>query len=102
MNKIIITGSEGLIGKKVANFFSKKREFKVVKLDKKLGHNLISETEVDKIFKKNKNANYLINLHGFNDHERKNKPQSRNYKDDFLNYHLNNVFSVYLTNLKFI
>ena len=26
MNKIIITGSEGLIGKKVANFFSKKRE----------------------------------------------------------------------------
>jgi len=102
MNKIIITGSEGLIGKKVANFFSKKRGFKVVKLDKKLGYNLISETEVDKIFKKNKNANYLINLHGFNDHERKNKPQSRNYKDDFLNYHLNNVFSVYLTNLKFI
>lgn len=102
MNKIIITGSEGLIGKKVSNFFSKKRGFKVVKLDKKLGHNLISETEVDKIFKKNKNANYLINLHGFNDHEKKNKPQSQNCKDDFLNYHLNNVFSVYLTNLKFV
>ena len=102
MNKIIITGSEGLIGKKVSSFFSKKKKFKIVRLDKKLGHNLISENEVDKIFKKNKDANYLINLHGFNDHIKKNKPKSTNKKNDFLNYHLNNVFSVYLTNIKFI
>ena len=73
MNKIIITGSEGLIGKKVSNFFLKKKGFKIVKLDKKLGHNLTSETEVEEIFKKNKDANYLINLHGFNDHVKKNK-----------------------------
>ena len=102
MNKIIITGSEGLIGKKVSNFFLKKKGFKIVKLDKKLGHNLVSEAKVDEIFKKNKDANYLINLHGFNDHVKKNKPKTANYKNDFLNYHLNNVFSVYLTNLKFI
>ena len=102
MNKIIITGSEGLIGKKVSSFFLKKNKFKIVKLDRKLGHNLVSELEVDKIFKKNKDANYLINLHGFNDHIKTNKTKSLNDKDDFLNYHLNNVFSVYLTNLKFI
>mgnify|MGYP001211029901 CR=1 FL=1 len=104
MNKIIITGSEGLIGKKVSNFFLKKKKFVIVKIDKKLGHNLNSENEVEKIFKKNKDANYLINLHGFNDHVKKNKSKSRSQsrKDDFLNHHLNNVFSVYLTNLKFI
>jgi len=101
MNKIIITGSEGLIGKKVSNFFLKKK-FKIIKLDKKLGHNLNSESEVEKIFKKNKDANYLINLHGFNDHVKKDKSKSTNIKNDFLNYHLNNVFSVYLTNLTFI
>ena len=71
MNKIIITGSEGLIGKKVSNFFLKKK-FKIIKLDKKLGHNLNIESEVEKIFKNNKDANYLINLHGFNDHVKKN------------------------------
>ena len=102
MTKIIITGSEGLIGKKVSKFFLKKKDFKVVKIDKKLGHNLVSESEVDKIFKKNRDACFLINLHGFNDHVKKRKSKSKNLKDDFLNYHLNNVFSVYLTNLKFI
>tara|TARA_Y100000590_G_scaffold455520_1_gene604352 strand:- start:222 stop:893 length:672 start_codon:yes stop_codon:yes gene_type:complete len=101
MTKIIITGSEGLIGKKVSNFFIKKK-FKVIKIDKKLGHNLNSENEVKKIFKKNKDANYLISLHGFNDHVKKYKSKSTNIKNDFLNYHLNNVFSVYLTNLAFI
>ena len=77
-------------------------KLKIVNLDRKLGHNLNSEVDVDKIFKKNKDANYLINLHGFNDHVKKNKSKSQNCKEDFLNYHLDNVFSVYLTNLKFI
>jgi NAD(P)-dependent dehydrogenase (short-subunit alcohol dehydrogenase family) len=102
MNKIIITGSEGLIGKKVSDFFIKKKKFKIIKLDKKLGHDLITENNVDKIFKKHKNANYLINLHGLNDHVKKDKSKSTNDKNDFLNYHLNNVLSVYLTNSKFI
>lgn len=102
MNKIIITGSEGLIGKKVSKFFSKKKDYKVIKLDKRLGHNLTSENEVDKIFKKNKDANYLINLHGLNDHIKNNKSKFEGTKSEFLNFHLNNVFSVYLTNSKFI
>ena len=37
IKKIIITGSEGLIGKKVSNFYLKKKEFRIIKLDKKLG-----------------------------------------------------------------
>ena len=102
MNKIIITGSEGLIGKKVTSFFSKKKNYKVIKLDKKLGHNLTSESDVDEIFKKNKEANYLINLHGLNDHIKSNKSKFSGTKNEFLNFHLNNVFSVYLTNSKFI
>jgi len=102
MNKIIITGSEELIGKKISHFFLKKKKYKVVKIDQKLGHNLTSEIEVNDIFKKNNDASYLINLHGFNDHVKKNKSKIKNYKEDFLNYHLNNVFSVYLTNIKFI
>jgi len=101
MNKIILTGSEGLIGKKVAKFFLKKN-FKVIKFDSKLGHNLNNEKEVSVLFKKNKDTNYLINLHGFKDHVKKKKTKSLNLKHDFLNYHLNNVFSVYLTNLNFI
>jgi len=40
------------IDKKVSNFFLKKK-FKIIKLDKKLGHNLNSESEVEKIFKNN-------------------------------------------------
>ena len=102
IKKIIITGREGLIGKKVSNFYLKKKEFRIIKLDKKLGHNLTSENKVDEIFKKNKDAHYLINLHGFNDHITNDKSELKNHKEDFLNYHLNNVFSVYLTNIKFI
>ena len=82
MKKIIITGSEGLIGKKVSKFFLKKKDFKVVKIDKKLGHNLVSESEVDKIFKKNRDACFLINLHGFNDHVKKRKSKSKNLKEN--------------------
>jgi len=103
MKKIIITGSEGLIGKKVSSYFIKKK-IKIIKLDKLLGHDLTSEDSVDRIFKKNKDANYLINLHGVNDHVKKGnvKNSSLSSKDEFLNFHLNNVFSFYLTNLKFI
>ena len=52
MKKIIITGSSGLIGKKVSNHLKKK--FKVINIDLKLGHNLNDENQVKNIFKKNK------------------------------------------------
>ena len=66
MKKIIITGSSGLIGKKIGSHF--KNRYKLIPIDLKLGHNLNDENQVKKIFRKNSNANYLINLHGLNDH----------------------------------
>ena len=103
MKKIIITGSKGLIGKKVFNYLSKKN--KVFGLDK---HNidLANEIHVQDFFKKNNKFDYLINLHGANEHVVKkgnkiNKVFS-NELEDFNHFFHNNVFSFYLTNKYFI
>ena len=103
MKKILITGSKGLIGKKVLNYFKKKN--KVFGLDK---HNidLSNENEVKNFFKKNNNFNYLINLHGANQHVVKKNdninPIFKNDLENFNHYFHNNVFSLYLTNKYFI
>ena len=107
MKKILITGSEGLIGKKIIKFLKKK--YHVIGLDKKKGINLVNENEVSGFFKKNNNFNFLINLHGANEHVVKTKKQNSklntNFKDDkahFDYFFYNNVFSFYLTNKYFI
>ena len=103
MKKILITGSKGLIGKKVLNYLKKKN--KVFGLDK---HNidLSNENEVKNFFKKNNNFNYLINLHGANQHVVKKNdninPIFKNDLENFNHYFHNNVFSLYLTNKYFI
>ncbi len=103
MKKILITGSKGLIGKKVFNYLKKKN--KVYGIDK---HNvdLSNEQEVKKFFKKNNNFDYLINLHGANEHVlKKNININLSFKNDvesFNHYFHNNVFSFYLTNKYFI
>ncbi len=103
MKKILITGSKGLIGKKVLNYLKKKN--KVFGLDK---HNidLSNENEVKNFFKENNNFNYLINLHGANQHVvKKNDNINPIFKNDlgnFNHYFHNNVFSLYLTNKYFI
>ena len=66
MSKILVTGSEGLIGKKICNYLKKKNQ--VFKLDAKKNINLCNEEDVKKYFKKNNNFDYLINLHGANEH----------------------------------
>ena len=58
MKKIIITGSSGLIGKKIVSYF--RNRYKLIPIDLKLGHNLNDENQVKKIFRKNSNANYLF------------------------------------------
>jgi NAD(P)-dependent dehydrogenase (short-subunit alcohol dehydrogenase family) len=63
--KIIITGSEGLIGKEIGKYLAKKN--KIIKVDLSLGHDLTDEKFVKKWFKENK-ANYLINCFALNDH----------------------------------
>ena len=105
MAKILLTGSNGLIGKKVKNFL--KRKHQVKNIDLKNGINLSSEIQVKKFFQKNKNFNYLINLHGANEHIFKEKYKSKNItssndEEIFDYYFKNNVFSIYLTNKYFI
>lgn len=105
MAKILMTGSYGLIGKKVKNFLRKKH--KVTAIDLKDGIDLSNENQVKKFFKENNNFNFLINLHGANEHVMKsNIKKGINYDNDseksFDHFFKNNVFSVYLTNKYFI
>ena len=59
MKKIIITGSEGLLGKEISKFLAKKN--KIYRLDLQLGHDLNDEKFVKNWFKKN-HSDYLINI----------------------------------------
>lgn len=63
--KIIITGSEGLIGKELQKYLKKKH--KILRLDLSLGHDLTDEKFVRTWFQKNK-GNSLINCFAKNDH----------------------------------
>jgi NAD(P)-dependent dehydrogenase (short-subunit alcohol dehydrogenase family) len=62
--KIVITGSEGLIGKQLVKGLSLK--YKIIKLDLKLGHDLNDEKFVSDFFLKNKSLYGLIICHGLN------------------------------------
>ncbi len=66
MNKIIITGSEGLIGRDIARLF-REYGYEVCVCDISLGHDLGDENFVKEFFSVNK-ASYLLNLFAFNDH----------------------------------
>ena len=50
--KIVITGSEGLLGKEISKYLAKTD--KILRLDLTLGHDLTDETFVKKWFKQNK------------------------------------------------
>ena len=66
--KIIITGSEGLIGSEISKYLSK--NFEVLKLDLELGHDLTDEIFVKEWFKEN-SADCLVNCFAMNDHVEK-------------------------------
>jgi len=95
--KIIITGSEGLLGEEISRYFEK--QDLVQKLDVKLGHDLTNEGFVKKWFSKN-HANYLINCFAINDHIEKNRKKNTlfNYSlesfRDSLNTNVISLFSV--------
>lgn len=63
--KIILTGSEGNLGKEISNYLSKNHE--VIKLDLVLGHDLTNEEFVKKWFKEN-HGDALVNCFALNDH----------------------------------
>lgn len=64
MKKIVITGGEGLIGKKLQKYFNNK--YDVISLDISLGHDLTDEKFVNDFFKSNKDIYGLIVLHAYN------------------------------------
>jgi len=66
MEKVIITGSRGLIGTELTRHLNKKG-FTVTEVDFTIGHDLTDEAFVKDFFKKN-NASYLINCFAINDH----------------------------------
>ncbi len=74
--KIVITGSEGIIGSELCKYFEKTDNVK--KLDIKLGHDLLNESFVKNWFKNNK-SDYLINCFALNDHVSSIKKKSTLY-----------------------
>jgi NAD(P)-dependent dehydrogenase (short-subunit alcohol dehydrogenase family) len=95
--KIIVTGSEGLIGKELCSYLDKK--YDVIKLDIALGHDLTNENFVKNYFKQNK-ADAIVNCFALNDHvDHKRKKQTlfditlKSFSD-FLNVNLIALFSV--------
>tara|TARA_B100001063_G_C16620192_1_gene480329 strand:- start:94 stop:780 length:687 start_codon:yes stop_codon:yes gene_type:complete len=62
--KIIVTGSEGLVGKTLVKELSS--SFCVVRLDLKLGHDLTDEKKVIELMKSNKDSIGLVNLFSLN------------------------------------
>ena len=64
MKKLVITGSKGLIGSKLKEYFRNK--FEIIPLDISLGHDLTNDKFVKDFFSKNKNLYGLIVLHAYN------------------------------------
>ena len=66
--KIILTGSEGVIGKSLFSDFSARDEVEIICIDQDLGFDLTDEDQVIEIMKSNSDAEYIINLFAINDH----------------------------------
>jgi NAD(P)-dependent dehydrogenase (short-subunit alcohol dehydrogenase family) len=95
--KIIITGSEGLLGKELVRFLSKNNQ--ILKLDLILGHDLTNEKFVRAWFKKNK-ADALVNCFAMNDHVATGEKRGTLFDislesfSKYLNVNLTTLFSV--------
>ena len=95
--RIIITGSEGLIGKQLKNFLQENNE--IIALDLSLGHDLSDENFVKKWFSENK-ADCIINCFALNDHVENNQKRptlfdiSLDSFSNFLHVNLTSLFSV--------
>ena len=95
--KVIVTGSEGLLGKEIVKHLEKNND--VTKLDLVLGHDLSNEEFVKKWFKKNK-ASSLVNCFALNDHVEKGQKRPTLFNitlesfSQFLDANLVSLFSV--------
>jgi len=95
--KIIITGSEGLLGSEITKYL--KKENRVYRLDLVLGHDLTDEKFVKRWFKKNE-ADCLVNCFALNDHVKGKKKRSTLFDislksfSKYLDVNLTALFSV--------
>jgi len=95
--KIIITGSEGLLGKEISTYLEKEHE--IIKLDLLLGHDLTNEDFVRNWFSENK-GECLVNCFAMNDHVEAGKTRGTIFDitlesfDKFLGVNLTSLFSV--------
>lgn len=95
--RIIVTGSEGLIGKELVKHLEKRHE--ILKLDLVLGNDLTDENFVRSWFKENK-AEGLVNCFAFNDHVTKGQKRGTLFDislesfSKFLEVNLTSLFSV--------
>lgn len=95
--KIIVTGSEGLLGSEISQYLEKNNQ--VIRLDLKLGHDLTNEEFVSEFFKDTK-ADCLVNCFAFNDHVKKGEKRGTIFDitlesfNEFLEINLTALFSV--------
>ena len=95
--KIIITGSEGLLGTQLTNYLQKNND--ILKLDLTLGHDLNDESFVKDWFEKN-TAEALVNCFALNDHVQEGKKrgtlfdQTLNSFSEYLHVNLVSLLSV--------
>lgn len=91
--KILIVGHKGLIGNHLSNFFKKKKNIKLICIDKSNNFDLTKIDQLSNFLKKNKDLEYIINASGKNDHITKNKKE--NFEDEkiFLEYIYQNVIA---------
>ena len=68
MPKIVVTGSEGVIGRALVKALRERPGTEVVPMDLALGHDLTNEAEVKRLFAAQNDAQYLVNLFAINDH----------------------------------
>ncbi len=64
MERVVVTGSEGLIGSSIAKYLEK--SCTVLRASRRFGHDLTDEAFVKSYFDKNK-AEYLVNCYGMSD-----------------------------------
>ena len=95
--KIIVTGSEGLLGSEISKFLEQNHQ--VLRLDLVLGHDLSDESFVKRWFEEN-TADSLVNCFALNDHVEEGQKRGTIYDitldsfDKFLQVNLTTLFSV--------
>lgn len=102
--KVIVTGSNGLIGQQIVKDLKNTGKYEVLEFDLIYGHDLTDEMQVKEIFKDNR-ASGLVNCFALNDHVSHGRE-----KDSFLDMELDdfeksfrvNVIALFSVNRQFI